>query len=81
MKCSHPDCSRGIGLVSHQRSLLDKRRFCSKKCRHNFVKEKRFQKERRTTSYFEWLMSLPAANPRVRANVLRDSYLQYGRVL
>jgi hypothetical protein len=45
MKCSNPNCSRGIGLVSHQRSSLDKQRFCSKKCRDTFVaqKAKRFQ--------------------------------------
>jgi hypothetical protein len=55
MKCSHPSCSRGIGLVSYQRSLLDKRRFCSEKCRDNFVKAspKRLQKECLTPSYFE----------------------------
>jgi hypothetical protein len=33
MKCSNPNCDHGIGLVSYQRGWLDKRRFCSKKCR------------------------------------------------
>jgi hypothetical protein len=76
MKCSNPDCSRGIGLVSQQRSFLDKRRFCSKKCRDNFAKEspKRLQMERRTTSYFEWLLSRPTACPCAGTHSLRYSY-------
>jgi hypothetical protein len=40
MKCSNPRCTRGIGLVSRQRGLFDKRRFCSRKCRDNFVVER-----------------------------------------
>jgi hypothetical protein len=79
MKCSNPDCGRGIGLVSHQCSSFDKRRFCSRKCRDNFVTEKpkRLRQERPTTSYFEWLLSRPTANPHARANLLRYSYAQH----
>jgi NADH dehydrogenase FAD-containing subunit len=32
MQCSNPDCNRGIGLVSHQRSWFDRQRYCSKRC-------------------------------------------------
>jgi hypothetical protein len=32
MKCSNPDCSRGIGLVSHRRGWFDTQRYCSKRC-------------------------------------------------
>jgi len=76
MKCSHPSCSRGIGLVSYQRSLLDKRRFCSEKCRDNFMKEspKRLQKERLTPSYFDWLLSRPTPSPCAGTHSLRHSY-------
>jgi hypothetical protein len=75
MKCSNPDCSRGIGLVSHQRSFLDKRRFCSKKCRDNFAKEtpKRLQKERLTPSSFDWPLSRPTTSRCVGTNSLRHS--------
>ena len=76
MKCSNPDCSRGIGLVSHQRSFLDKRRFCSKKCCDNFAKEtpKRLQKERRTTSYSSGFCRGRAASPCAGTHSLRYSY-------
>jgi hypothetical protein len=72
MKCSNPNCNRGIGLVSHQRSSFDKQRFCSKKCRDNFVTEKpkRLRQECLTTSYFEWLLSLSIPTPRARENFL-----------
>ena len=36
MKCSHPQCSRGIGLVSYRR-VFAKGRYCSKKCRDSYV--------------------------------------------
>ena len=76
MKCSHPSCSGGIGLVSYQRSLFDKRRFCSEQCRDNFVKEspKRLQKERLTPSYFDWLLSRPTTSPMRGHASLRQSY-------
>ena len=63
MKCANPNCNRGIGLVCHQRHSFDKRRFCSKKCRDEFVDEKpkQLQQELLSTSYFEWLLSRPTA--------------------
>ena len=53
MKCANPNCNRGIGLVCHQRHSFDKRRFCSKKCRDEFVDEKpkQLQQELLSTSY------------------------------
>ena len=37
MKCSNPDCNRGIGLVAYQRGWFSKRRYCSRHCRDAFV--------------------------------------------
>jgi hypothetical protein len=37
MKCSNPDCNRGIGLVAYQRGWFSKRRYCSKHCRDAFA--------------------------------------------
>jgi hypothetical protein len=37
MKCSNPNCSHRIGLVSYQRGWFDKRRFCSKRCQDDFT--------------------------------------------
>jgi len=37
MKCSNPDCNRGIGLVAYQRGWFSKRRYCSQHCRDAFV--------------------------------------------
>jgi len=36
MKCSHPICDRGIGLVSHRR-WFSKGLYCSRKCRDNYA--------------------------------------------
>jgi hypothetical protein len=65
MKCSNPDCNRGIGLVSHRRGWLGKQLYCSRKCRDAFVAErsKRSQQKRSATTYFEWLFLQPIANP------------------
>jgi hypothetical protein len=40
MKCSNPDCRRGIGLVSHRRGWFSKPRYCSRKCRDDCVVER-----------------------------------------
>jgi hypothetical protein len=32
MKCSNPDCDRGIGLVGYQGSWFSKGRYCSQRC-------------------------------------------------
>ena len=37
MKCSNPNCNRGIGLVAYRRGLFSTRRYCSKHCRDAFV--------------------------------------------
>jgi hypothetical protein len=37
MKCSNPDCNRGLGLVAYQRDWFSKRRYCSKHCRDALV--------------------------------------------
>jgi hypothetical protein len=39
MKCSHPMCDRGIGLVSH-RGWFGKGRYCSRRCRDNYATKK-----------------------------------------
>ena len=36
MKCSHPMCNRGVGLVSHRR-WFDKGLYCSRGCRDNYM--------------------------------------------
>jgi len=61
MKCSNPDCNRGIGLVSHWRGWSSKRRYCSRQCRDTLVTErpKQSQYERCATTYFEWLYLQP----------------------
>ena len=37
MKCSNPDCNRGLGLVAYRRGWFSKRRYCSKHCRDALV--------------------------------------------
>ena len=59
MKCSNPNCSHGIGLVSYQRGWFDKRRFCSKKCRDDFTaaRPRPSRQEQLAGSYFNWLFA------------------------
>jgi hypothetical protein len=59
MKCSNPNCSHGIGLVSHKRHWFDKRRFCTKKCRDDFAaaRPRPIQREYLADSYFNWLFA------------------------
>lgn len=65
MKCSNPECNRGIGLVSHQRGWFCKQRYCSRRCRDAFTVErpKSPSRGRSPGSYFEWLLSQPMGNP------------------
>ena len=65
MKCSNPECHRGIGLVSHQRGWFGKQRYCSRRCRDTCKVEqpKPSSQERSPRSYFEWLFSQPTGNP------------------
>ena len=62
MKCSHPQCRRGIGLVSYRRAF-GRGRYCSKKCRDNYVpgRPEAFS-SRPIRSYFEWLFLQPVSN-------------------
>ena len=41
MKCSNPDCTRGIGLVAYRSGWFAKRRYCSQHCRNAFVADAR----------------------------------------
>ncbi len=36
MKCAHPTCDRGIGLVSHRR-WFGEGLYCSRRCRDNYA--------------------------------------------
>ena len=41
MKCAHPACNRGIGLVSHRRGWFGSRLYCSRACRDHAASELR----------------------------------------
>jgi hypothetical protein len=62
MKCSHPECNRGIGLVSYRRAFC-RDRYCSKKCRDSYAIErtKPVILERATTTYVERLFLQPVS--------------------
>lgn len=63
MKCAHPYCNRGIGLMSYRRPL-SKARYCSKRCRDTYVAEAVKPAGRRAAaSYFEWLFLQPPMIP------------------
>ena len=52
MKCSNPDCNRGIGLVAHRRGWFSERRYCSKHCRDAFVTDApKLQQKRSALSF------------------------------
>ena len=60
MKCSNPDCNRGIGLVSHRRGWFDRQRYCSKRCCEavsSQAVERRSSHQRCNMSYVDWLFS------------------------
>jgi hypothetical protein len=65
MKCSNPNCNRGIGLVSHRRGWFSKRRYCSRNCRDAFLADlpKQSQQEARAMTYVEWLFLQPIEKP------------------
>lgn len=67
MKCSNPQCNQGIGLVSYRRGAFTKGRYCSKKCRDNYVIEraKPGLPQRAPATYFEWLFLQPSGNAAV----------------
>ena len=65
MKCAHPTCQHGIGLVSHRRGWFGKRLYCSGACRDNYVAELRQPRPQRSSfepSLFEQLF-VPGRNP------------------
>jgi len=69
MKCSNPDCNRGIGLVSHRRGWFDRRRYCSKRCCEavsSQATERRSSHQPRNTSYVDWLFSQATRRPQPR---------------
>jgi hypothetical protein len=68
MKCSNPQCNRGIGLASYRCGAFTKGRYCSKKGRDSYVIEraKPAVPGRAATTYFEWLFLQPGANVAVR---------------
>ena len=69
MKCSNPDCKRGLGLVFYQHGWSGKRRYCSKHCRDVAVAhEPKLQRGQNATTYFEWLFSQPMGNPQLKLN-------------
>ena len=41
MRCAHPTCHRGIGLVSHRRGWFGNRLYCSRACRDSYAVEPR----------------------------------------
>jgi hypothetical protein len=56
MKCSNPNCNRGIGLVSHRRGWYSKQRYCSRNCRDAFQADLPKQvaaRAARAMTYFE----------------------------
>jgi hypothetical protein len=67
MKCSNPDCNRGIGLVAYRRGWFSKRRYCSKHCRDAFVADvPKLQRKRSVTTYCELLFLQPIENPQLK---------------
>jgi hypothetical protein len=62
MKCAHPMCNRGVGLVSHRRWFA-KRLYCSRACRHNYAGERHAPPARRMLDpgFLAWLLALPNA--------------------
>ena len=67
MKCSNPECNRGIGLVAYRRGWFSKRRYCSKHCRDAFVADApKLPQEWNAPTYFEWLFLQSIENPQLR---------------
>jgi hypothetical protein len=77
MKCSHPMCDRGIGLVSHRR-WFGGGLYCSRRCRDNYTATptKTSPSQSADARLFAWLLaplnararqSLAPATVRVRA--------------
>ena len=75
MKCSNPNCNRGIGLVAYRCGWFGTRSYCSRQCRDSFVAErpKQSQQEGNATTYFEWLFLQPIekSQPKLMPAVVR----------
>jgi hypothetical protein len=65
MKCSNPNCGRGIGLIAHRRGWFGKRLYCSKKCRDSFAVEslRSSRPDGNPATYFDWLFRQPIEKP------------------
>ena len=59
MKCSHPMCNRGIGLVSYRRSFR-KGLYCSRRCRDYYGTAQRVS--RADAALFAWLFASATAD-------------------
>jgi hypothetical protein len=74
MKCSNPDCNRGIGLVAYRCGWFSKRHYCSRNCRDALVTDApKLQQKRSATTYFEWLFGQPilTAQPKMVPAAIR----------
>jgi hypothetical protein len=68
MKCSNPDCNRGIGLLAHRRGWSGKELFCSTICRDAPAAD-RLTRSKPTSSagtYFDWLFIQPVGEPKAK---------------
>jgi fermentation-respiration switch protein FrsA (DUF1100 family) len=69
MKCSNPDCNRGIGLIHYRREWFSTRRYCSRNCRDFFVHDvPKPQQNQSATTYFEWRGEAPGRQAIVSAD-------------
>jgi hypothetical protein len=73
MKCSHPMCDCGIGLVSH-RGWFGKGLYCSRRCRDNYAAAQARPKPSLSADarLFAWLLAplnAHARRPLARATV------------
>jgi|HubBroStandDraft_6_1064221.scaffolds.fasta_scaffold975146_2 hypothetical protein len=73
MKCSHPMCNRGVGLVSH-RGWFGKGLYCSRRCRDNYATAQTRPKPPLSADarLFAWLfapLNAHARRPLARATV------------
>jgi hypothetical protein len=62
MRCSNPDCNRGIGLVAYRRGWFSKRRYCSRNCRDAAAvvdRVKPSRPEQTPATYCDWLFGQP----------------------
>jgi hypothetical protein len=65
MKCSYPDCNRGIGLLAHRRGWFGKELFCSKICRDAPAAD-RSNLTSSAETYFDWLFIQPVGKQQAK---------------